>query len=171
MISKIEISGLCAKRSAGLRPPGRRGSTVTEFALTAPLYFAALMGVLEISWQFAISASLDRATVHASRFGITGQAGLGSIAPGCRSQAIPQVIRAASGNTLRADRLTVTFGGAPGGATQSGPGLGGQITTYNVSYTQPFATLGWVGSFGLPQQIVHRSTIVVKNESFDNAVC
>lgn len=141
-----------------------------------PLYLAAVVGVIETGWQLTIAAALDRATMQASRFGITGQATLPGDRPACRSETIPALIVRASGDILRRERLTVTLGAAPNASRLAepplpGPGLGGQIATYSVAYTQPFAVLAALQPLGVPPQLVHRTTVVVKNELFDNAVC
>jgi hypothetical protein len=58
-----------------------------------------------------------------------------------------------------------------GGTAVAGAGLGGQVVTYNVTYTQPFITLAWLNMVGAPEQLIHRATVVVKNEAFDDATC
>lgn len=163
-------------RRRGRRALTRRGSITTEFALVLPLYLAAIVGVIETGWQLTVAATLDRATMQASRFGITGQAILPGDRLACRSETIPALIVRASGDILQPERLTVTLGAAPsasrlGQPPLPGPGLAGQIATYSVAYTQPFASLAWLQPFGVPAQLVHRTTVVVKNETFDNVVC
>ena len=167
-----------APARAGTCVGNRRGSAAVEFGLLLPLYLAAAIGVVEIGWQLTIASALDRGTLRASRFGMTGQptAPGAPAAVGCRSQGIPWMITRASADILRPERLTVTLGAfsSPsrmGDPPVAGPGAGGQVVTYTVTYRQPFLTGAWVNLVGGPTEIVHRSTIIVRNEAFANATC
>lgn len=51
----------------------RRGSTVVEFALIAPVLLLMLVGLIEIALVIFISTTIESAVFEASRFGITGQ--------------------------------------------------------------------------------------------------
>ncbi len=51
-----------------------RGSAMVEAALGLPILLAVLIGVFEISNFFFVSASVENAVLHASRFGVTGGA-------------------------------------------------------------------------------------------------
>ncbi|WP_237213930.1 TadE/TadG family type IV pilus assembly protein [Falsiroseomonas oryziterrae] len=50
-------------------------------------------------------------------------------------------------------------------------GFGGQIVEYDIVYRQAFLTAAGPRWLGLPNEIVHRATIVIKNEPFLNAPC
>ncbi len=164
------------RHSACRRP--RAGLAAAEFGLIFPIFFAAVLGIAELGWQLTIGATLDRATLRAGRFGTTGQPAPPG-APGgmgCRSQSIPWLIAQSTGNVLRPERLVVSMasvGSASelGAPSVAGPGLGGQVVTYDVAYTEPFITLAWLRLVGGPDRIVHRATVMVKNEAFDNASC
>jgi Flp pilus assembly protein TadG len=158
----------------------RQGTTALEFAFVAIPFMVLLVGIIELAWQLTTAAALDAATLRAARFGITGQATL----PGepaqdtCRSQTIKWVITASTGGFLSPTRVNVTTGaygnasGLSGATTDSSAGIGGQIVTYQVTYTQPFLTGAWVSLIGGPAAITHQATVVVKNEPFDdNAPC
>jgi hypothetical protein len=155
----------------------RRGTAAIEFAIVMPAFLAAVIGVVEIGWQLTIASALDRATLRAGRFGSTGLAGTGGTgSPTCRSQSIPWLITNSTGNVLKPERLSVSMGAVGsasglGGTAVAGAGLGGQVVTYNVTYTQPFITLAWLNMVGAPEQLIHRATVVVKNEAFDDATC
>ncbi len=156
----------------------RRGSAGAEFGLVLPAFLMAAIGVVEVGWQLTVASTLERATAKASRFGITGQQTRAG-APAdfaCRSQTIPWIITNAAGRILSPQRLQVTTGahGAASGMNlpaTPGAGLGGQVVTYSVTYTEPFLSGVWLGLLGGPEHLVHRATIVVKNEAFDNATC
>jgi Flp pilus assembly protein TadG len=166
-------------RRCGLAPSrARRGSGAAEFAVILPSCLALLIGVTEVCWQLTIAASLDRATIRASRFGITGQATQSATPAGvtCRSQTIPWIVEHYTGRLLTVGRLQVTTGAhnspsGMGGTATPGAGGAGQVVTYNVTYTEPFLTGVWLNMLGGPAEIVHRATVVVKNEAFDNATC
>ena len=81
-----------------------------------------------------------------------------------------------TGRLLNVGRLTVTTAAYNSASTMNaaptaGAGGAGQVVTYNVTYTEPFLTGVWINMIGGPAEIVHRATIVVKNEAFDNATC
>lgn len=156
----------------------RRGSAAAEFGLLLPAFLMASIGIVEVGWQLTVASALDRATAKASRFGVTGQA----TRPGapqaltCRSQTIPWIITNTASRVLSPERLQVSTAahGSPsrmGQPPTAGAGTGGQIVTYTITYTEPFLTGVWLGLIGGPENLVHRATIVVKNEAFDNATC
>nr|WP_158287588.1 TadE/TadG family type IV pilus assembly protein [Falsiroseomonas bella] len=171
-----ERAGRCAGPQA--RPGRRRGSAAAEFGLLLPAFLMAAIGVVEVGWQLAVASTLDRATAKASRFGITGQQTRAG-APAeiaCRSQAIPWIIADAGGRILSPERLQVTTGAHAAASAMNTPptagaGRGGQVVTYSVTYTEPFMSGVWLRLLGGPEHLVHRATIVVKNEAFDNATC
>jgi Flp pilus assembly protein TadG len=167
-----------APASAGACVGNRRGSAAVEFGLLLPLYLAAVIGVVEIGWQLTVASALDRGTLRASRFGMTGQATApgAPAAVGCRSQGIPWMITRSSADILRPERLTVTLGAYSsasrmGDPPVAGAGTGGQVVTYTVTYRQPFLTGAWMNLIGGPAEIVHRSAIIVRNEAFADATC
>jgi hypothetical protein len=139
---------------------------------------AGLIGTVEVAWQSTVAAALDRATLRASRFGVTGQATRPN-APAdltCRSQTIRWLVANATGSILTAERIQVTTAAhdSPSDMGQTptpGAGTGGQVVTYDVTYIEPFLTGAWLRVIGGPEHLVHRAVVVVKNEAFDNAVC
>ncbi len=164
---------------AARRPLGRRGASTVEFGVIGLAFIAVLVGIVEASWQYTVASSLERATLRASRFGITGQ----QTRPGapttitCRSEAIRWVVTSTAGGILKADRLTVStvaYSGPTGlggeGGTP-GAGTGGQVVAYDIRYEEPFMTGVWLSVVGGPDRIVHRASMVVKNEMFANATC
>lgn len=146
--------------------------------MVMPILLTIALGMFEIGWQLTVASALDRATLRASRFGVTGQqtaAGAPS-SVSCRSQSLVWVIVNSSGNVLHADQLTLTLASYAGassmnGASTAGAGSGGQVVMYTASYVQPFMTLGWLHLIGGPSAITHTATVTVKNEAFDNATC
>jgi Flp pilus assembly protein TadG len=158
---------------------GRRGSTTVEFCCVALAFFPVLVGIMEAAWQFTVASALERATLRASRFGITGQ----QTRPGapsditCRSQAIRWVVTTTAGGILRADRLTVTttaYGSPTGmaGNGTAGAGTGGQVVLYQLRYEEPFLLPAmWSTFFRTSERMVHQTSMVVKNEMFANATC
>lgn len=166
--------GACRRRLG----PDRRGATTLEFGVIGVAFIAVLIGIMEAAWQYTVASALERATLKASRFGITGQ----QTRPGapaditCRSQTIRWVVTTTAGGILRPDRLTVTTTSYnnPNGMTgqgTAGAGTGGQVVTYQLRYEEPFMTGAWVSLIGGPERIVHTTSMVVKNEMFSNATC
>ncbi len=51
-----------------------RGSAMVEAALGIPLLLTAMIGVFEVANFYFVSASVENAVLHASRFGVTGGA-------------------------------------------------------------------------------------------------
>ncbi len=51
-----------------------RGSALVEAALGIPILLSAMIGVFEIANFYFVSASVENAVLHASRFGVTGGA-------------------------------------------------------------------------------------------------
>jgi hypothetical protein len=170
--------GAAARRPLG-RPLGRRGATTLEFGMIALAFISVLVGIVEASWQYTVASALERATLRASRFGITGQ----QTRPGapanitCRSEAIRWVVTSTAGGILKADRLVVSTvayagpGGLGGTGGTPGAGTGGEVVVYDLRYEEPIMTGLWLAMVGGPERIVHRSTMVVKNEMFSNATC
>ncbi|MHC2254262.1 TadE family protein [Bradyrhizobium embrapense] len=52
----------------------RRGATVVEFAMVAPLFFALLFAIIEVAMIFFASQVLETATQDSARMVMTGQA-------------------------------------------------------------------------------------------------
>jgi Flp pilus assembly protein TadG len=156
----------------------RRGATAVEFGVIGLALVSLLVGIVETSWQFTVASALERATLRASRFGITGQ----QTRPGapqdvdCRSETIRWVVTTTAGGILQAERLTVTttaYGspGGMGGQGTPGAGTGGQVVLYQLRYEEPFMTGLWLTMVGGPDRMVHQTSMVVKNEMFSNATC
>ncbi len=139
-----------------------------------------MYGVMEASWQVATLAALDHAALRAVRFGTTGLAKPPSRtgAPTCRSASIPWLASQVTGGFLKASRLTVTtntFSNYSNSASRSGgtsgAGTGGQVVTYDLTYTQPWLIGGLVKLVTGTDTMTFRSSLTIKNEPFDDTVC
>lgn len=182
----------CARRPGVLRrllgraDPGRRGASASEFAILAGPLFLLILGTIEAAWQLATGAALDHAALKASRFGATGTDSIptwqqGNTAPAdlptCRSTGIIWMVTRATNGLIRAGaNLTVTnatwsnLGTLTGDGTATA-GTGGQITSYTIRYRQPFITGQVAATLWGSDGFTHQTTIVVKNEPFQNATC
>ncbi len=155
----------------------RCGTTAVEFALAAIPFVILLIGIMELAWQLTTAAALEAAVLRASRFGITGQATLPNEPAQftCRSQTIDWMIRNSAGGLFATGLLNISIqssSGLSGSNPVAGPGTGGQVVIYTVTYNQPFLTGGaWASLVGLASSLQHRATVIVKNEPFDNATC
>jgi Flp pilus assembly protein TadG len=161
----------------------RRGASASEFAIIAGPFFLLILGTCEAAWQLATGAALDHAALKASRFGGTGaqsipswQRGGTPVAdlPTCRGTGITWMITAATNGFIKAGQnLTVTTNtwgnlGTVTGAGAETAGTGGQITSYTIRYLQPFITGPVAASFWGGTGLTHQTTIVIKNEPFEN---
>jgi hypothetical protein len=153
----------------------RRGAVTAEFGLIMVPVLILFVGLMEVAWQATTASLLDAGALRASRFGVTGQTTL----PGapesvtCREQAIKWMVSDSTGGFLRLDRLQVatqSWSGIAGmgGTATAGAGLGGQVVTYTLTYTQPFFTFGLIGAANGRTELTHRAVMVVKNEPFLN---
>lgn len=164
----------------------RRGASASEFAIIAGPFFIMILGTCEAAWQLATGAALDHAALKASRFGGTGsnaipawQRGNTAVAdmPTCRSAGITWLVSAATNRLVReGQNLTVTAAtwsnlGAMAGAGGANLGTGSQITSYTIRYMQPFITGSLAASIWGGPGFTHQTTIVIKNEPFDNLPC
>ncbi len=141
---------------------------------------------MEAAWQLATSIALDHAALRSSRFGAIGADSIpafqrGGTAPTdlptCRSTGIAWLVSASTGGLIRSGaNLTVTteawsnLGTIAGNGT-AGAGNGGQITSYVISYRQTFITGAVAASLWGSDGFTHQTTIVIKNEPFENATC
>ncbi len=53
----------------------RQGGVLVETALGLPILLGTMIGCLEVSHFYFVTASVENAVLHASRFGITGDSG------------------------------------------------------------------------------------------------
>ncbi len=156
----------------------RRGATALEFALVAAPMMVLIFGLVEVSLQLAGAVALDYGALRASRFASTGGAPSMPGAPACRSAAIPWIITSITGGFLRAENLSVTAASHDGYAAieaglpgTSGPGGGGQIVSYTITYRQSFITEIFLPLLTGVSYFDHQATIIVRNEPFSNANC
>jgi Flp pilus assembly protein TadG len=164
----------------------RRGATAAEFAIIAGPFFVMILAICEAAWQLATGAALDHAALKASRFGGTGanaipawQRGNTPVAemPTCRSAGIAWMVSAATNGMIRQGaNLTVTTNtwgnlGVIAGQGTPDAGAGGQITSYTIRYQQRFITGVLASSIWGGNAFTHQTTIVIKNEPFDNTAC
>lgn len=160
----------------------RRGSGAMEFAIIGSALMMLIISIIEAFMQLAAASVLEYAALRASRFGITGSNTVRGVAtadlPGsCRSQIIPWIVNYVSGGFLRSANLTVTTtiysnlsAGVAAGTGTSGAGSGGAIVGYTLTYTQAFITPLATAVIGRAN-VSHTTSLLVKNEPFDNATC
>jgi len=154
---------------------GRSGATAVEFGIVGGVFVMLILLTMETCWQLVIAAALDYGTHVASRFGITGAAAPANMSPPppSRAAAIQALVIQSSGNLLSPTRLAISendyasFAAVGGTAPPAGtgPGSGGQVVQYTLSYNQPFLTplpAALLGQAG----ITHQTTLTVLNEPF-----
>jgi len=172
---------------------GERGTTAVEFAMLAPLMLILSLGVIEVGIQGAVSVALNLGARNASRLGTTGTIGAtgvnGAIASdAARLDAVRSKVLEPTGSFLVDGNLTVTqtaFGKVadlpstayPNGQNGvTGPGAAGRFVQYTFTYAQrtfsgdltAFLTAYFGNASAIPKAFVHKSTILVTNEPFQN---
>ncbi len=81
----------------------RRGSSLVEFAIMAPLTITMLIGIVELGMVFLVSSSLENAVLASSRFGITGSTADGTT----REDVIRDVIEQNTYGLVPLDEVTI----------------------------------------------------------------
>jgi len=81
----------------------RRGSTLIEFSIMAPLTITMLIGIVELGMLFLVSSSLENAVLASSRFGITGSTTTGTT----REDIIREVIAQNTYGLVPMDEVTI----------------------------------------------------------------
>ena len=160
----------------------RRGSSALEFAVVGSALILLVIAIIESFLQLAVSAALEFSALRASRFGITGVNTVrgftaAQLPSTCRSQIIPWIVNYATGGFLRSANLTVTMNvystlaaGEAGTGGTTGAGAGGAIVGYRLDYSQPLLTPLARVVIGR-NSVTHTTTLLVKNEPFENATC
>lgn len=183
-VSGRQMSGrrLTAPSRRKLRPPAllralwrdRSGDTIVEFAVVGSVMISLMLLMLETGWQMATETALAYGARTASRFGITGQTTVPGLnpQPATRAAAIQYLVTARTAGIINPDTVSVStksYGSAAeyGNASQmtAGPGSGGSIVEYDVTYTQPFLTPIAVAITG-ETGVTHHATVIVQNEPF-----
>ena len=161
---------------------GRRGATALEFGLVSTALLLLVIGIVEAFLQLATVAALEYAALRASRFGITGASTVRNVPsnqlPGsCRSAIIPWIVTYSTNGFLNSNNLTVTMAvyssinaanGSTGGT--SGAGAGGAIVGYTLAYRRAFIT-PMAAALAGNANLTHTTTLLVKNEPFEDTVC
>lgn len=80
-----------------------KGGTLVEAALGLPILLATMIGVLEVSNFFFVTAAMENAVLHASRFGVTG----GSEEGVSREARLLEVIEEQTFGWIKIDDVTV----------------------------------------------------------------
>lgn len=83
----------------------RRGMAAVEFALVLPSFLLLIIGAFEITLILFVSGSLESAVLTASRYGITGEAGVNG---GTREDRIRDIIEERTFGFVHMERLTIS---------------------------------------------------------------
>jgi Flp pilus assembly pilin Flp len=153
----------------------RRGVTALEFAIVALPFLSLVMLIMEVAWQSAVSAGLDRGAREASRWAATGQAPPAGLT---REAYIRRMVSETSGLKLTGP-IEVTFRAyanyaavaAAGTLTRCPPGGGGGlggsgvVMRYDIRYIS--AGLTPIGTSLLPAGLkTHCIVVLTTNEPF-----
>lgn len=103
------------KVSLGKAFRGRRGQSMVEFAVVAPLFFLLVFGITDFGLMFFRLETLQFAVREAGRYAVTGQGGTGKV----RVQSITDIVtKYASGVPI--DQINIISGGVTN-TTAGGP--------------------------------------------------
>ena len=165
--------GFLTFRGARARPSSAlKGTTAVEFAITAPLFFLLMSGILEFSLMSLAQHLLENATFNASRTSKTGYVATGKT----QQQTITAVLNnelKSFGNMIDVAKITMTstsYGQLSqiGQANQGTPGLGNaqDVVVFTVSYPWKLFTPGVSSIIGTNGIVTLTSRIVVRNEPY-----
>lgn len=156
----------------------RRGTTATEMALLAPVFFVMLIGIIEMSLVLTAQQIMENATFNASRLAKTGFVAQGQT----QAQTINQILNnelKGYGKLLDITKVQTTStaynsfaASGAGGGGANGFGQAQQIVVYTVTYPWPLFTplIGrMIGTWNKDSSawvINLNSQIVVRNEPF-----
>lgn len=146
------------------------GVTAIEFAFVAPILFMALLGTIEYGIIFHVQSLASHAGNEAARLGKTGSL-YGS--QGTREQLIEaHVLRIMEPWIKDEGRVTVrsesygNFNDVRAGGGGVGPGIGGQVVLYTVTYNWPTLMPGMTLLVGEDGIVPIHARALVKNEVF-----
>ena len=88
---------------AGELVGSEQGAALVEAELGLPILLAAIVGVFEVANYFFITAAVENAVLHASRFGLTGQTASGST----REQQVRDVIQTQTFGRVDMDTIVI----------------------------------------------------------------
>lgn len=127
----------------------RKGQTLIEFALVAPLFFILLFAIVDLGWMFYVNLTMQHAVREGTRYAVTGRSDLGRD----RRAALIQKIREASDGLYdknlhdpKEPRIAVLppgevgFDNYTGTATAGDPGAKNDIIVVSLTYTCPLLT-------------------------------
>lgn len=127
----------------------KKGQTLVEFALLAPLFFILIFGMVDLGWMFYVNLTMQHAVREGARYAVTGRSDLGKD----RRDALIQKIRAASMGLYdknlhepKDPRVAVlspgdlSFDNYTGSAAQGDPGAKDDIIVVSLTYTCPLLT-------------------------------
>jgi len=103
------------KASWGKAFRGRRGQSMVEFAVVAPLFFLLVFGITDFGLMFFRLETLQFAVREAGRYAVTGQGGTGTV----RVQSIKDIATKYA-NGVPIDQINIISGGVTN-TTAGGP--------------------------------------------------
>src|SRR5712692_8281339 len=133
----------------------KRGQSVVEFTLAAPLFFLAFYAIIEFSHLFYVRSTLQHALDEAARYMSTGQ-GQVKDDPGARLAAIQNVFcknLVATGIACPGLNIVAPEGNVPG-----------EIITITATVRKPFFT-GFFGIFD-PTGVMMTVSTIYQNEPY-----
>lgn len=143
---------------------GRRGQSMVEFAVVAPLFFLLVFGITDFGLMFFRLETLQYAIREAGRYAVTGQNMTGQ----CRTDSIRAIlIQKAAGIPINPSDIKIT---SPNGDNTAGGSR--QMVTVSLSSSYTFIT-PFIGKFfpnhdgnGNGGQYIFKVSTTFMNEPF-----
>jgi len=120
----MSINNLIQKRFLGGNVSSRRGQSMVEFAMVAPLFFLLVFGIIDFGRVFFVQITLQNAMRQAGRFAVTGNRLTDPVTsqPMSRVNSIIEVAKkAATGLDVTNIQISSANGGNTGAARAGGP--------------------------------------------------
>lgn len=138
-------------RVQGLQPrqTHRRGAATVEFALTAPLLFLIVFGMIEVGQGVLIKQVLSNAARDGARTAMLGNATAQDVRDAVTSYLTASGIKSATA-TVSPDPLTLAQGGDP----------------VTVTVSVPFSSLSWMQKSWYLNDITISSAVTMRREVF-----
>lgn len=127
----------------------RRGQTMIEFAILAPLFLLLLFGIIDLAWMFYVNLTMQHAVREGTRLAVTGRSYGGMDR---RDTLIAKIREASQGLYDRnlhdpkdpriavVDPSRVNFDNYTGSPVERDPGGSSQIIMVSLTYTSELLT-------------------------------
>ena len=159
-----ELVGQASVTHRGFRLLSKKGQTMMEFALIAPLFFLLIFAVMDFGRMFFVQVNLQQAVQEAARFASTGNHLTDPSAPANNLSRVASIVQMAQQSAWAGASVTnVQVSSLQGGAgSAGGPG---DTVTVSLTTTLPLMT-PVMANFFPNGAYTFTSSATFKNEPF-----